>query len=787
MSTSSLTRPQHEVSRLQGQSRYRLDVHDCAHFLDVFSFRSCESLSQPWQYDVTVTCVAPDIHCDALLLKPASFTFQTPTFTGAPAAALRTVFGVIESFRLVSTSKDETRYALRLVPRIALLKHTKSSEVFLNQSVTDVVEQVLRKHGLEGPDFEFRLTRDYPVRELITQWCETDLEFVQRLLAEVGIFWRIEMDSRLEQDVVIFLDTQAHYQFGVTLPLRSPAGMSDSGQDSVWDIRTTHHVVTGSVATRDYNYRQALTPQDSSISIRSKEGATTGEVYHYAEPFLSGGDEQHSEPETGAFFARLRHERILNGQYAVSGCSSSPLLAPGQVLETDAGLPDIVKDGIVITQVRSRGSRRRSFTLEFDGIPYSETVCYLPTQLPRPVIAGSLPARVESTQQGDTYAHLDGLGRYRVKLDFDRDDTEHGYGYLWLRMAKPYAGDTYGWHAPLLDGTEVSVMFDGGDPDRPYIAYAQHDSDHPSHVTRDNHTRNIWRTPANNKLRMEDKRQEEHIKLATEYGKTQLNMGHLVNGQREQRGAGFELRTDEHGAVRAAKGLFLTADEQLKAQGPVLEMTSAVNQIDRANRQMQSLNSVADAAGALESDIDTQINLLKDRLKHLQSAVLLASAPQGVALTSGEHLQLTSTRNTMINAGQHLDIGSMKNLSVMVEEALGLFVHKGGARLVANQGNIDIQAQHNTMALFAKQQISITSSDDEIIISTPKTLKLNAGSSYLELSESGIKYGTNGDFSINAANYNVPGVGDSMPVDAPSFNATDITKTNNVTNKPFQE
>ncbi|MEJ1569503.1 type VI secretion system Vgr family protein, partial [Escherichia coli] len=75
-------------------------------------------------------------------------------------------------------------------------------------------------------------------------------------------------------------------------------------------------------------------------------------------------------------------------------------------------------------------------------------------------------------------------------------------------------------------------------------------------------TRNVWRTPANNKLRMEDKRQEEHIKLATEYGKTQLNMGHLVNSRREKRGAGFELRTDEHGAVRAAKGLFLTADAQ---------------------------------------------------------------------------------------------------------------------------------------------------------------------------------------------------------------------------------
>jgi hypothetical protein len=67
-------------------------------------------------------------------------------------------------------------------------------------------------------------------------------------------------------------------------------------------------------------------------------------------------------------------------------------------------------------------------------------------------------------------------------------------------------------------------------------------------------------------------------------------MGHLVDAQREQRGTGFELRTDEYGAVRAAKGIFLAAHEQPKAQGQVLEMTPAVNQITQANSQMQALS-----------------------------------------------------------------------------------------------------------------------------------------------------------------------------------------------------
>ncbi len=766
-------------------SRYRVAVHECSDFLDVLRYSAVESLSQPWRYDVAVTCSSADIACDTLLLKPASFTFMTPVFDGTPALPVRTVYGVVQSFRRISTSNDDTRYAMTIVPRIALLDYTKGSEIYLNQSVTEVVEKILRKHGLEGSDFEFRLSREYPSRELITQWRETDLEFIQRLLAEVGIYWRYEMDSRLEQDVVIFQDSQQQYEFGVMLPLRNQAGMSDSGQESIWDIQTAYNVVSGRVATRGYNYCEALQPQDSAESIFSKEGITTGETYHYAEPFLTAGDAESAE--SGAYFARLRHERILNAQYHVTGHSSSPHLAPGQVLETDGTLPDAVREGIVITTVRSSGSRKSSFSLTFEGIPYSETVCWRPALLSRPVISGSLPARVESTQKGDTYSWLDPEGRYRVKLDFDRNSTEQGYAYLWLRLAKPYAGDTYGFHSPLIDGTEVAVVFDGGDPDRPYIAYALHDSEHPDHVTSENHTRNVWRTPANNKLRMEDKRQEEHIKLATEYGKTQLNMGHLVNSQREKRGAGFELRTDEHGAVRAAKGLFLTADEQAKAQGPVLEMAPAINQINQANSQMQALNSAAEAAGALICDINTQINFVTDKIKDLQSAVLLGSAPQGVALTSGEHLQLSSTRNTMINAGQHLDIGAMKNLSVTVEKALGLFVHKEGAKLVANQGNIEIQAQHNTMSLFSEKQLTVTSSEDEIIISTPETLTLNGGGSYLRLSKNGIEHGSSGEFIMKTSDYLVPGSGANLPNETPNFSLTDITQESKISSKSFND
>ncbi|MBF9820109.1 type VI secretion system tip protein VgrG, partial [Enterobacter roggenkampii] len=334
-----------------------------------------------------------------------------------------------------------------------------------------------------------------------------------------------------------------------------PSGLFDGAAESVWDVRTWHRVATGSVATRDYNYRTASTPMDATVSVRN-DAVTTGEYYRYAAPYRDAGDDTSPEPETesGAFYARIHHERELNKSARIHLFSNAAHLTPGQVLEPQGDVITALKEGVVLTLVTFRGARDSRLHVSVWGMPYTERYCFRPADIPRPEIHGTLPARVESREKNDIYAHLDEQGRYRVKLDFDREGTEPGYGYLWLRMAKPYAGDTLGWHTPLTDGTEVAIAYSNGDIDLPYIAYALHDSEHPDPVSRDNHTRNVLRTPANNKLRMEDKRGEEHIKLATEYGKTQLNSGHLVDSQGQRRGTGSELRTDEWGTIRAGKG-----------------------------------------------------------------------------------------------------------------------------------------------------------------------------------------------------------------------------------------
>ncbi|TNV11205.1 type VI secretion system tip protein VgrG, partial [Buttiauxella sp. B2] len=527
-------------------SRYTLDINHSPVTPDVLRFRGTETLSKPFSWRIEFTTPQANIQPEQVLMKYASFIMRDN----------KVVHGIITRLEWLSTSADESHYAATLESRLALLSRSRRCTLYQNLSVPDVVEQVLRSHGLEGPDFEFRLSRQYPVRELITQWRETDLEFIQRILCEVGIWFRQEMNDVTELDVTLFCDSQLHYVFNGALPYHEPSGLYDGAELCCWGVRTWHHAVTGMVSTRDYNPRTASEPMDTAVSVRSP-AVTTGEHYRYAEPYREPGDDT-SEPETesGAFYARLHHERELNKSACVHLFSNAYWLSPGMVIDPEGVNLQDLKEGVIITFTSYAGSRDSRLHVSVWGMPYREAYCFRPAETVRPEIHGTLPGRIESRNPHDLYAHLDEHGRYRVRIDFNLDDCEPGFAYPWLRQAKPSAGETYGWHTPLIDGTEVAITYSNGDIDLPYIAYAFHDSEHRDPVNRDNRSQNILRTAARNELRMEDKRGEEHIHLSTEYGKTQLNQGHHIDEQDKPRGAGFELRTDERGVIRVAKGLF---------------------------------------------------------------------------------------------------------------------------------------------------------------------------------------------------------------------------------------
>lgn len=477
------------------------------------------------------------------------------------------------------------------------------------------------------------------------------------------------------------------------------------------------------------------------MSVRSP-AVTTGEHYRYAEPYREAGDDTTSEPETesGAFYARLHHERELNKSARVHLFSNAFGLTPGTVFDPLGVNVKDMSDGVIATFTSYRGSRDSRLYVSVWGMPYREEYCFRPAEIPRPEIHGTLPGRVESREKNDTYAHLDKHGRYRVRLDFNRDDVEPGYAYPWLRMAMPYAGDTYGWHTPLTDGTEVAIAYSNGDIDLPYISHAFHDSEHRDVVNRDNHTQNILRTAARNELCMEDQRGAEHITLSTEFAKSQLNQGHITVEQDNPRGKGFELRTDEHGVIRVARGLFISADGQQKAAGEALDMNTALREIDIGLQQLRQLEMAAEQAQALKADVDSQIRMFNERLKPLNEA-LLFSAPDSMAFTSGEHMQLAAGKNVAINAGGDISVSVMGNMSALAGDRVGLFARTGQLSLKSGEGPVEMQTLNGNMRLFAEKKLTLTSEND-ISFTGKKRITLIGGGSYLRLEQGKVEYGT---------------------------------------------
>ncbi|OSK49106.1 putative VGR-related protein [Escherichia coli H588] len=719
-------------------AHHKLKIRGLQSPVDVLTFEGREQLSTPFRYDIQFTSSDKAIAPESVLMQDGAFSLTAPPVQGMPVqTALRTLHGVITGFKLLSSSRDEARYEVRLEPRMALLARSRQNAIYQNLTVPQIVEKILReRHQMRGQDFVFNLKSEYPSREQVMQYGEDDLTFVSRLLSEVGIWFRFATDARLKIEVIEFYDDQSGYERGLTLPLRHPSGLFDGETEAVWGLNTAYSVVEKSVSTRDYNYRTAtaemMTEQHDATG---GDNTTYGEAYHYADNFLQKGDKEAAE--SGAFYARIRHERYLNEQAILKGQSTSSLLMPGLEIRVQGDdAPAVFRKGVLITGVTVSAARDRSYELTFTAIPYSERYGYRPALIPRPVMAGTLPARVTSTVKNDIYAHIDKDGRYRVNLDFDRDTWKPGYESLWVRQSRPYAGDTYGLHLPLLAGTEVSIAFEEGNPDRPYIAGVKHDSAHTDHVTIQNYKRNVLRTPANNKIRLDDERGKEHIKVSTEYGgKSQLNLGHLVDAGKQQRGEGFELRTDLWGAVRAKKGIFISADAQDKAQGQVLDMTDALAQLHEAQSLVEALCSATEVAKAELADLQTQKVMMSETLAELKKSAMLLSAPEGIAQVTPKSLQLSAGENIISTSGKNSDFSVLKKFTVAAGETVSLFAQKLGIKIFAGKGKVEIQAQGDEMLLDALKDIRISSSEGRILISAKNEIILTSGGGYIRIGD----------------------------------------------------
>ncbi|ELY6371804.1 type VI secretion system contractile sheath small subunit [Cronobacter sakazakii] len=170
------------------------------------------------------------------------------------------------------------------------------------------------------------------------------------------------------------------------------------------------------------------------------------------------------------------------------------------------------------------------------------------------------------------------------------------------------------------------------------------------------------------------------------------------------------------------------------------DLKTALKEIDLCLQQIAQLSASADAANALQADIASQSAMFSERLKPLNELIHM-QAPDGMAFTSGEHTQLTATKNVAVSAGGDISVGVMGNMTALAGEKLGLFAHSGPLSLKSGEGPLEVQAQNGGMQLAAEKKVTLTSVSD-ISFAGKKRITLIGGGSYLKLEAGKIEYGT---------------------------------------------
>ncbi|RKG53866.1 DUF2345 domain-containing protein, partial [Acinetobacter cumulans] len=262
-------------------------------------------------------------------------------------------------------------------------------------------------------------------------------------------------------------------------------------------------------------------------------------------------------------------------------------------------------------------------------------------------------------------------------------------------------------------------------------------------------------------LRFDDTTGQISTQLQSTHGATQLNLGNLSHpketAESEGRGEGFELRTDQWGAVRAGQGLLLSTYKQDQAKGEHLDAEIAKKQLEGSQTNSKALSDIAKNQKTDEIESVEQLKefaeQLEQKIAKFKKAMLLLSSPDGIALSTPEDIHLSADAQINQIAGDSINLSTQKNLIAQVQNKLSLFAAQGGIKAVAAQSKVEIQAQSDALDVLAKLGITISSTEDKIVISSPKEVQITGGSSQITLNGSGIFPKTGGKFQVNAGQH----------------------------------
>ena len=488
----------------------------------VVEFKGTEGISALYEFDITLASDDPEIDLKGVLQNPAILTTKGSD-QDLP------IHGILGQFEQLHEVKGHYFYRALLVPRLWQADLYRENQLFLDKTVPDIIEEILKQAGLTTQDYELKLTNKYPQWEYICQYRETDFDFISRWMEREGIYFFFQQGEDSEK-LIITDSSTAHEDIrgDATIPFTPPSGIVPE-KEAITTFLCRQKRLPNKVILKDYNYRK---PSVDLIAVREVDPRGRGDVCFYGEHFKT--------PEEGNGLAKIRAEEIKCRENVYHGESTAPNLCPGFFYELEDHYRQSYNQKYLIVEVEheghqtgslwagvkkesAKGEKKLTYANNFTAI--QSDVQFRPERkTPKSRFYGTMNATIDAAGIGE-YAELDDLGRYKVKLPFDQSDMEGGKASRYVRMQQPSAGVERGIHFPLPKGTEVLLTFVDGDPDRPVIAGAIPNPETTSPVTAANQTESVIQTGANNKIRFEDLLGSERIIMETPAANSWIRLG----------------------------------------------------------------------------------------------------------------------------------------------------------------------------------------------------------------------------------------------------------------------
>jgi type VI secretion system secreted protein VgrG len=500
-----------------------------------------EELGAPFAFQLGLLAEDPKIEPSTMLGQPLSVGLKLGT------GKMRYFSGVVTTFAKTGTTRMHTRYAASLRPLLSQFGYTSDCRVFndAGQNAVTIVTSVLGAVPEKGgPELESGSIKEQVLRkrEYCVQYQESDLQFVQRLLEEEGIYYFFRHASG-KHVMVLAGATNAHRTVeGYETVLYTPKEQQAAGaEEHLWGMTVREELYPGQhtvLSGYDPTLLRAKQPQvGESRSDASAPGATF-EQYDYPGGLF--------DPAEAANEANLRMEAdraertIVEAEGNTLGLGVGdlvtlrPSLGGGEEVFPFWELDDFASKYLIVRATYSLSvDQYETGTVAGEDQPFRATYQLLDSHIPfrprrtvqKPRMTGPQTALIVGPAGEEIWTDSEGLGRVMVQFDWDRLGQYNEKSSCWIRVSQVWAGARWGAiHIPRI-GQEVIVDFLDGDPDRPVITGRLYNADNmPPYDLPANRTQSGIKSRSSkggtasnfNEIRFEDKKGQEHLHTQAE-------------------------------------------------------------------------------------------------------------------------------------------------------------------------------------------------------------------------------------------------------------------------------